>query len=357
MTSVLIAGSLPPGPGGPPGPGDPIRSAAGAAPAAYDADIIILSMDRVEETLEAIASALSQDSIRRHVLVFDQGSTPENLERLAGAARGRTDIAILRAERNFGVAGGRNRATALGRGRVIIALDNDAEFADSHTVADAVAHLDQHADLAAVGFRVVVHSSGEDDLSSWGYPVALLPRAGASFETITFVGAGHAISRRAWDECGGYDDRLFFCWEEFDFCLSAIARGWRMEYAGDLVVRHKVSPDRRFNWTGTRWFYYVRNRLYIERKWRRGWLPVAPRAIGYVLKGMRNGLWLQTTRAIPAAWRLAKDIEAGRMPEAGRAYIARNDSAHRGTIRTRIRKEILSALPGHGMKDARSTVS
>nr|WP_321984817.1 glycosyltransferase family 2 protein [uncultured Lichenicoccus sp.] len=345
MTSVLIAGALPIG-----GPGD-------AAPGAYDADIIILSMDRVDETLEAIASALSQDSIRQHVFVFDQGSSPDNLERLAGAAEGRTDIAILRAERNFGVAGGRNRASALGRGRVIIALDNDAEFADSHTVADAVAHLDQHADLAAVGFRVVIHATGEDDLSSWGYPLSLLPRAGAGFETITFVGAGHAISRQAWDACGGYDDRLFFCWEEFDFCLAAIARGWRIEYAGDLVVRHKVSPDRRFNWTGTRWFYYMRNRLYIERKWQRGWAPVAPRTMGYVLKGIRNGLWLQTAKAIPAAWRLARTIRATRMPEAGRAYMARNDAAHRGSIRTRIRKELLSALPGHGMKDARSTVS
>ncbi len=353
MTSVLIAGSLPTGSTEP----ETVDAPAAPASPAYDADIIILSMDRVEETLEAIASALSQDSIRRHVFVFDQGSSPDNLERLAESARGRTDIAILRADRNFGVAGGRNRATALGRGRIIVALDNDAEFADSHTVADAVAHLDQHPDLAAVGFRVVIHTSGEDDLSSWGYPVSLLPRAGASFETITFVGAGHAISRQAWNACGGYDDRLFFCWEEFDFCLSAIARGWRMEYAGDLVVRHKVSPDRRFNWSGSRWFYYVRNRLYIERKWQRGWLPVAPRAAGYVLKGIRNGLWLQTARALPAAWRLAKDVEPARMPEAGRAYIARNDAAHRGSIGTRLGQEILAALPGHGMKDARSTVS
>ncbi|TLU74435.1 glycosyltransferase family 2 protein [Lichenicoccus roseus] len=354
MTSVLIAGALPTA-------SKPSVSSASSSPPtdapSYDADIIILAMDRVEETLEAIASALAQDSVRRHVFVFDQGSMPENLERLCEAARGRTDIAVLRAERNFGVAGGRNRATALGHGRVIIALDNDAEFADSHTVADAVAHLDQHQDLAAVGFRIVVHSTGQEDLSSWGYPNALLPRAGASFETITFVGAGHAISRRAWNETGGYDDGLFFCWEEFDFCLSAIARGWRIEYAGDLVVRHKVSPDRRFNWTGTRWFYYMRNRLYIERKWRSSWLPVAPRAAGYVVKGLRNGLWLQTARALPAAWRLAQGVTPTPMPEAGRQYIARNDAAHRGSLRQRIRKELLSALPGHGMKNAGSSVS
>jgi GT2 family glycosyltransferase len=243
MTSALIAGSLPSG------------NATG-----YDVDIIILAMDRVDETLEAIASALAQEGVSRHVLVFDQGSTDENLARLATAVEGRLDVALVRAERNYGVAGGRNRVTSLGHGRVIVALDNDAEFATTDTVARAVSRIDAEPDLAAIGFRVVIHSSGADDLSSWGYPSTLLPRSADMFDTVTFVGAGHAISRRAWNECGGYDEKLFFCWEEFDFCLNAISKGWRMQYCGDLVVRHKVSPDRRFNWSGTRWCYYVRNR-------------------------------------------------------------------------------------------------
>ena len=336
MTSVLIAGSLPP------------------ENAAYDADIIILAMDRAEETLEAIRSALSQEGVSRHVLVFDQGSTQANLDCLARAVEGRDDVGLLRAERNFGVAGGRNRVTALGHGRVIVALDNDAEFADSRTVARAVALLDGERDLAAVGFRVVIHSSGADDLSSWGYVSTLLPRSAGSFETITFVGAGHAISRKAWDACRGYDEKLFFCWEELDFCLHAISKGWRMQYAGDLVVRHKVSPDRRFNWTGDRWFYYVRNRLYIGRKWERSWLALLPRIAGYLLKGARNGLWSQTLKAIPAAWRLARAAPQEQMPAAGAAYIARNDAAHRGTLAGRIKREVFAALPGHGMKNTAS---
>lgn len=332
MNSALIAGSLP-------------------SATAYDADIIILAMDRVDETLEAITSALAQVGITRHVLVFDQGSTDENLDRLRAAVDGRSDIGLVRAERNWGVAGGRNRVTALGHGRVIVALDNDAEFDDDRVVARATARLDAETDLAAIGFRIVIHSSGADDLSSWGYPPALLPRSDGAFESVTFVGAGHAISRRAWDACGGYDERLFFCWEEFDFCLNAISKGWRMQYAGDLVVRHKVSLDRRFNWSGDRWFYYVRNRLYIGRKWG-SWLALTPRIAGYLLKGARNGLWLQTLKALPAAWRLARTAQRPSMSSIGSAYIARNDAAHRGTLRNRLKREVFAALPGHGMKAA-----
>ena len=334
MTDALIAGSLP-------------------SAADYDADVVILSLDRVEETLQAVASALSQHSVRRHVLVFDQGSTAQNLERLRDAVSRNTGIALFSAERNWGVAGGRNRASRFGHGRVIVALDNDAEFADGRTVARAVERLAAEADLAALGFRIVIHDSGEDDLSSWGYPTGLLSRAAGSFEAITFVGAGHAISRQAWDACGGYDDSLFFCWEEFDFCLNAISKGWRVRYDGDLVIRHKVSPDRRFNWSGTRWFYYVRNRLYIGHKWQ-SWLSLAPRAIGYLLKGTRNGLMLQTLRAMPAAWRLSRGVAPHRMSSAGKAYLFRNDIDHRGGLMARMRREVFAALPGHGMKEART---
>lgn len=334
MTSELIAGS-------PPGP------------AAYDVDIVILTMDRVEDTLEAIGSALAQEGISRHVLVFDQGSTSDNLARLKEAVAGRADAALYRAGQNFGVAGGRNRASALGHGRVIIALDNDAEFATTTTASRAAARLEADPTLAALGLRITVFATGEDDLSSWGYARALLPQAAGEFETVTFVGAGHAISRRAWDEVAGYDDGLFFCWEELDFCLKAIAGGWRILYTGDLVVRHKVSPDRRFNWTGTRWFYFVRNRLYIGAKWT-PWPRLLPRAAGYVLKGVRNGLWAQTLRALPAAWRLSRTAPRRRMPAPGLAYLRRNDAAHRGSLLARVRREVLTALPGHGMKQPRT---
>ena len=71
---------------------------------------------------------------------------------------------------------------------------------------------------------------------------------------------------QAWQQAGGYDSRLFFCWEEFYFCLRAIALGWRVRYRGDIVIRHKVAAERRVDWSSARWFYFVRNRLYIERK-------------------------------------------------------------------------------------------
>jgi GT2 family glycosyltransferase len=309
-----------------------MRHIAGAITAPtgeYDADVVILALDRVEETLAAVRSALSQTGISKHVFVVDQGSQPKALSQLARSVAGRSDATLIALDHNYGVAGGRNRGSALGHGRIIFGLDNDAEFADSRTLARALAMFDRDAMLAAIGCRIVRYADGTDDLSSWGYPTSLLARAADQFDAITFVGAGHAIRRSAWNECSGYDDALYFCWEEFDFCLRAIEQGWRIRYCGDIIVRHKVSAERRFTWSGTRWFQFVRNRLYIGHKWSHGWLPLMPRYAFYLLRGARNGLLGQTLRALPAAVAMSRGLKAHHLSVAARRYLNLNDTAYR----------------------------
>ena len=312
----------------------------------YDADVVILALDRLEETVDAIRSALAQTGVSRHVTILDQGSMAENLVWLEAMVAGRSDATLLRSDRNLGVAEGRNRASAFGHGRTIVGLDNDAEFAGPDTLAGMVAALDTEPDLAAIGCRIVNFETGRDDMTSWGYPRSLLPRSGGSFLTTTFVGAGHAIRRTAWDEAGGYDPALFFCWEEYDLSLRAIARGWRVRYRGDLVVRHKVSAERRVAWSGDRWFHFVRNRLYIERKYGIGWLALTPRVGGYLLKGLRNGLPAQTLRAIPAAMGMARRTVKQALPPMAQSYLHQHDTAHREAWIRRLRTEVLTSAPG-----------
>ena len=321
---------------------------AGTSPSrrsGYDADIVMLAVDRIEETLAAIASVFRQTGVSWHLTVLDQGSAPANLTRLAATLDGRPDACLFAADGNFGVAGGRNLASAPGRGRTIAVLDNDAEFATPDTVARMVGALDNEPALAAVGCRILRFADDTDDLLSWGYPLSLLPAAAESFDATTFVGAGHAIRRTAWIELGGYDPALFFCWEEFDFCLRAIARGWRVRYRGDIVVRHKVSTEQRMNWSGQRWFHFVRNRLYIGRKHGAAWLTLTPRICGYLIRGLHNAMPGQTLTAIAAAIRMSRTTSPHRLPPAARDYIRRNDTIHRGNLIERLGREVLAVLP------------
>ncbi len=319
---------------------------AGAPPAgAYDADIVILALDRVDDTCAAIDSALAQRGLTRHVLVLDQGSAPDALARLAAHVADRRDVTLLASATNLGVAGGRNLATGVGHGRMIAALDNDAEFATPDTLACAAAALDADADLGIIACRIVVYATGADDLSSWGYPAPLRSRAGEIFESATFVGAGHAIRRAAWDAAGGYDAALFFCWEEFDLARRAIIAGWRVRYRGDLVIRHKGSGERRVAWSDARWFQHVRNRLYLGRKYGDSWPALAPRMAAYLAKGARNGLLSQTLAAIAAAVRMPHAGPPHRLPPAARAYLLATDTMPRGSWFDRLRNEVLACVP------------
>src|ERR1700761_9637055 len=108
MTAEFVAGT--------PGPPD----------ADYDADIIILALDRINETLAAIASARAQTGVRVHTHVLDQGSQAGGLARLRDTVDLCHDVTLYRTGTNLGVAGGRNLLTSLGRARVVIGLDNDA---------------------------------------------------------------------------------------------------------------------------------------------------------------------------------------------------------------------------------------
>lgn len=317
-----------------------------------EADVIILAMDRAEETIAAIASARAQQGVIKHVWIADQGSRPEALARLVAAVEGAPDATLVRLDRNYGVAGGRNRATALGRAPVIFALDNDAEFERPDTLATAAASLAAEPDLGAIACRILVYSTGEDDLSSWGYPLGLLPQSAGSFDAATFVGAGHALRRADFEAVGGYDDELFFTWEEFDLALRLVNLGRRIRYRGDIAVRHKVSPEARFSWNGTRWFHFVRNRLYVAMKHGASPAALLPRYLAYQAKGAVNGVLVQGLRAGPAAIAMARRFRPapgtehlyGETP-ASRAYLARTDAAHRGGLLTRLRREVLGGLP------------
>src|SRR5262245_3130869 len=174
-----------------------------------DVDVQILSWNRVDETMAAIDSALAQEGVNAHVWVVDQGSEPANLQAMRDSAAERPRMTLHELGHNVGVAAGRNVAARLGNAPVIVALDNDAIFTDAHMLARAVQRLKDSPELGALGFRILNFYTGGDDFTSWDYPVAMRAHTDSEFWTTRFVGAGHAIRRRAFDAACGYDDRLF----------------------------------------------------------------------------------------------------------------------------------------------------
>jgi len=239
--------------------------------------------------------------VSRRILIVDQGSEPANVEKLEHFIHGEADVELKKLEQNTGVAGGRNIATAMGDGRYVIALDSDAVFGDQRALARAVAYLDAHPDLAAIGFQIENYFTGQNDALSWDYPGR---RPDERFLTTRFIGAGHAIRRATFEAAGGYDARLFFCQEELDLCYRMLNLGFRIEYFPDVKVRHKVSPDHRVAWERGRYFFTVRNALYTSYKFGVPLPRLGLGAIAFLAKGMFNGVAGSAVRGLGAAIRL-----------------------------------------------------
>ncbi|MCB9964454.1 MAG: glycosyltransferase family 2 protein [Rhodospirillales bacterium] len=266
-------------------------------------DVIILSWDRMDDTIAAIKSALAQKGVNQKVIIVDQGSQPEGLRRLkefcAEQAPGK--IILICNRENTGVPGGRNQASFAGQGKYIVALDNDAEFYDDRQLANMVQVMESDSTLGIQGFRIMLFDRDEDDKSSWSYLQVLKDFSTKTFMTFRFVGAGHAIRRDAFEKIKGYDDRLFFLHEELDLSRRMLNAGFRIEYNPSVIIRHKVSAERRVTWSGQRFYYDVRNKTYLHIKHKTRFPTMLFHTGLLVMKGFKNGFIWPTLKGLGAA--------------------------------------------------------
>lgn len=318
-----------------------------------EVDVIILSLNRLNDTMAAIDSALAQRGVEKRVLVFDQGSAPDVVAALEEKARQSPEVVLELSPTNLGVAGGRNRLMEMGDAPYVVCLDNDAEFDGPDVLLRVKQRFEANPKLGAIGFKILNFFSRDLDLRNWGYPKALLDKQDEEFMSTRFVGAGHALRRSAFDEVGRYDHSLFFTWEETDLSFRLINAGYRIIYMPDLAVLHKVSAEERVDWGRNRYYYFVRNRLYLTSKYHGSSAEYATRAVGYLVKGLYNGHAGQAIRAVRDALGMARELErAGardsfRLNEAAREYLAEHEYRVRGSLFERLRREVFTKLPNY----------
>jgi GT2 family glycosyltransferase len=318
-----------------------------ADPAETEMDVVILSWERAPATAAAVASVLAQQVVTPRIWIIDQGSGRATLDRLNGLVRDHPEVVLLPLGRNVGVPAGRNLGARAGRASVIVCLDNDAEFRDPLTLARVADRFACSPCLGALAFRIRDARTSADDPLSWVHPRSCSPDE--RFLATRYCGAGHALRRVAFDRCGGYDDALFFYWEELDLSYRLLEHGWTIEYDPAMEVWHRIAPELRLDWRSGRYFYLVRNRLYLEYQYHGSAARLLAMALGYAIKGVRNGVSLEGARGIAGAVGLARRQHHRRARAAlsprTRAYLWEHHGRHRGPLRRRLRQEVLGRLP------------
>jgi GT2 family glycosyltransferase len=241
------------------------------SPAFPDVVCVVVNRDGGEALFEAIRSIEKQVAIDLSVVVVDNGSRPEERERLAREA---PLVRVVAFSRNLGFAAAANEGIVRTRSPFVLIVNNDAVLATDYA-ARLSARLMLDERLAAVQGLVVDPAGARVDTAGieWndrGEAVPVLAGADVSGVSkrvveVTGISATAALFRReALNDVAPhgrfFDDRFFAYYEDVDLSLRLARAGWRFACDTEALAWHEGSrtgrrtPFKKAVWTArNRW--------------------------------------------------------------------------------------------------------
>ena len=198
------------------------------------------------------------------IVVVDNASSDDSLERLEAAALPR--VRVVRAGANLGYGAGINRGVAgAGAGHVLVC--NPDLLLDEGCIRALLARLDAEPDLGIVGPRLR-NPDGSTYVSGRPFP-SVRDALGHAFVGLVWSrnpwsrrylqtswdrgdaadvdwasGALLLVRRSAFDQLGGFDERFFMFMEDVDLCWRARQSGWRVALEPAAGAVHVVGASR-----------------------------------------------------------------------------------------------------------------
>lgn len=221
--------------------------------------LILVTRNRESDlarTLETLKGALCP--CPWEIILVDNASDTD-MSRVCKAS-GLENLRFFRLEENLGPPGSRNFGASRARYEYLVFLDDDANFIEDDALARIYDRMNREPAYALFAFQI---QNLEGGLYNWPHGKHRLPQKDGTFPAKYFVGGGCAI-RAAWfQKIGGFSSQLFFWGEETDLVLKSMAMGSEgVFYDGSVAVLHRVHGNGRVK-TEDRFYYQVRNRLYI----------------------------------------------------------------------------------------------
>ena len=186
---------------------------------------------------EAIESALGQTVVPGEIVVVDDGSADDT----GAVVQGFGDRVRYVRQENRGVSEARNRGVAETTGQLVAFLDADDTWEPTKLekqverfaadVEIGLVHCGMREFDSETGETLEMHlDGGEDDVAEnllmWDGPVVVGP------------GGTIMVSRKAFEEAGGFDPRLK-CGEDWDLCYR-IARRYKVGFVPEPLVNYRI---------------------------------------------------------------------------------------------------------------------
>lgn len=205
---------------------------------------VVVNWNGWRDTLSCLESLVKQDYAAQQIVVVDNASTDDSVERIRAAF---PEIPVLVAERNRGFAAGSNLGIryALEHGAAFVWLLNNDTVAPPDTLRKLIASA-ADVKVGAVG-TVLRYFADPKQIQAWG--------GGSTTRSMGFVHhfdapaemgrnsyltfASVLLRREMLESVGLLDEAYFMYFEDSDLCFRARAAGWRLAVAEDTAVLHK----------------------------------------------------------------------------------------------------------------------
>jgi GT2 family glycosyltransferase len=316
--------------------------------------VVVVNWNGWADTLECLESLLRLDHGDYRVVVCDNGSTDDSVQRIRDWAAGRLParagneplaalttppspkpvplaehdresaeaggaeedgrLVLVRVGANLGFAGGNNVGLryALARGFRWVWLLNNDTVAAPDALSALVREAEREPAAGMVGSKLLyydhperVQALGGASYNAWlalprhlgsNLRVADEPRWDPAARMAYVVGASMLVSAAFVREVGLMSEEYFLFFEELDWVMRGGGR-WRLGYAPGSVVYHKeggsIGGDSRHpekSWTAD--YHFMRSRLLFTRKFLPSRLPgVYVALLAAMLRRARRGRW------------------------------------------------------------------
>lgn len=233
------------------------------APSRMTVSVVIVTWNSegwIERCLRSIEAASAARSFE--IIVYDNASADGTLAIVQSLND--QNVTVVRSDRNWGFAGGINRAVAEARGEYIFLLNPDCELAPG-SLDELISHLDEHQDVGAAA-PLLLDENGEPQrefqlrrlptLKSLVAEILLVkeifPRnsvsAGYRYRDLDITrsqpveqpaGAALLIRRRVLQRVGPFDESFSPAWfEDVDYCRRLARSGDRIDLVPAAVATH-----------------------------------------------------------------------------------------------------------------------
>lgn len=205
---------------------------------------VVVNWQGWQDTIHCIQSLLAQRYASLQILIVDNASADDSLERIR-AAFPAIEIQSAAANRGFAAAGNLGIRSALQRGAQFVWLLNNDIVAPPDTLCKLVAaaedprvgmvgsvlrYMHNPAEMQAWGGGSVARSTGY--VTHFRGPAVLGENAFLTFASVL-------LRRELLEDVGLLDEGFFMYFEDSDLCFRARAAGWKLAVAAETGVLHK----------------------------------------------------------------------------------------------------------------------